>query len=141
MGVTGENRITPFVPGMNLILQTSQESASVRKQIFASLSPHTTQLKVRSCESCPNNDAALGIIRGHAAFPEHPEWSVPLGWIAEKAKQPGKAAKKGDRSFNTTEIAKIRQVGACLKCHLQDDKVFVDFQLSLQNLPVDHAEY
>ena len=141
LGVTGKNRITPFVPGMNLILQTSPESASVRKQLYASLSPHTTQLKVRSCESCHRNDAALGIIREQATHPEHPEWSLPLGWITENAKQPGKAAKKADRSFNTTEIAKIRRVGSCLKCHLQEDKVFADFQLSLQNLPVDHAEY
>ena len=57
--VTSKNLITPFVPGMNLILQTSPESASVRKQNFASLSPHTSQLKVRSCESCHRNDAAL----------------------------------------------------------------------------------
>ena len=83
----------------------------------------------------------MGIIRGQATFPEHPEWSAPLGWIQENAKHPGKAAKKGDRSFNKSEIAKIRQVGACIKCHLQDDKIFGDFQMSLQNLPEDHAEY
>ena len=100
---------------MNLILQTSPESASVRKQDFASLSPNTSQLKVRSCESCHRNDAALGIIKYQAYFPEHTEWSVPLGWIPENAKQPGKSAKKGDRSFNISEIAKIRSVGACLK--------------------------
>jgi hypothetical protein len=115
LGVTSENRITPFVPGMNLILKTSPESASVRKQNFASLSLHTSQLKVRSCVSCHRNDAALGIIHDQAYFPEYPEWSVPLGCISENAKQPGKSAKKGDRSFNISEIAKIRSVGACLK--------------------------
>jgi hypothetical protein len=64
-----------------------------------------------------------------------------LGWILANAKQPGKSAKKGDCSFNTSKIAKIRRVSTCLKCHLQEDKVFVDFQMSLQNLPGDHAEY
>ena len=141
LGVTSKNRITPFVPGMNLILKTSPESASVRKQNFASLSLHTSQLKVRSYVSCHRNDAALGIIHDQAYFPEYPEWSVPLGWISENAKQPGKSAKKGDRSFNISEIAKIRSVGACLKRHLQEDNVFVDFQMSLQDLPRDHAEY
>jgi hypothetical protein len=66
---------------MNLILKTSPESASVRKQNYASLSPYTSQLKVRSCASCNHNDAALRIIQDQSSFPEQPEWSVLFGRI------------------------------------------------------------
>ena len=81
LGVTSKNSIILFLPGMNLILKTSPVSASVRKQNFASLPSLTSQLKVRSCESCHHNDAALGIIQYQATFPEYPEWSLPLVWI------------------------------------------------------------
>ena len=118
---------------MNLILQTSQESAIMRKQNYTSLSPHSSQLKVRSCESCHRNDAALGIIRYQTSFTVLPEWSGPLGQIPENAKQPGKSAKKDDFSINTSEITKIWWVITFLKCHFQEDKFFVDFQMSLQN--------
>ena len=127
MGVTSKNRITHFVLGVDLILKTSLESASGWKQYVDYLSPHISQLKVRSCKSFRRNDEALGIIQDHASFPENPEWSVLFGWILENAKQPGKSTKKGDRSFNSSEIDKIRRVGACLECHLQEDNVFVDF--------------
>ena len=93
LGVTSKNSIILFLPGMNLILKTSLESASGWKQYFASLAPHISQLKVRSCESCHRNDVALVIINDvalviitdQASFPENPEWSVPLGWILENA--------------------------------------------------------
>ncbi|MBC8257892.1 MAG: hypothetical protein H8E38_02655 [SAR324 cluster bacterium] len=141
LGVTADNQVTTFVPGMNLILQKTPESQPIRRQLYASLSPHTTQGRSRTCESCHQNAAALGIISEQAYSPEHPEWSVPMGWIQENAAKPGKASKSGERSFNQTEIRKIRRVGGCLQCHTQHDPVYDDFKKSLQKLPADHTDY
>ena len=98
--VSSKNIITPFITGRNLILQIYSESASVQKQNFASLSRHTSLLTVLCCESCHRYEAELGIIRDQLSFREYPEWSVPLGWILENSKHPGKSTKKGNRSFN-----------------------------------------
>ena len=68
LGVTSKNCITPFVLEMNLTLKTYPESSSVRNQNFVSLLPHTSQLKVRSCQSCHRNDATLRIIQDRPLF-------------------------------------------------------------------------
>jgi hypothetical protein len=68
LGVTEDNRIALFVPGMTMTVthpdwpeETSGNTKFVR--VFAPLSPHTTGAS-RSCASCHRSSAALGLGQG-----------------------------------------------------------------------------
>jgi hypothetical protein len=64
LGVRGDGRIAPFVPGMIMTLahQDLGEERFLRR--FAPLAPHTTGPS-RSCESCHRSPEALGFGSGH----------------------------------------------------------------------------
>ena len=134
LGVTGSDKITTFIPGMNLIVDKGDRSPPFSKIYYSSISAHTTQKKGRSCESCHQNDRALGIIERWAKAPQNPAWITPIGWIENNGFQLGKATQTGARSLNSEEIAKIRKVGVCLHCHTQEAAIFKDYQRSLNNL-------
>jgi len=137
LGVTGNDDITTFVPGMNLTIKKSPNSPPFDQIYFSSISVHTTQPKSRSCKSCHQSNTALGIINSWIKAPQNPEWKTPIGWITEQSSSPGLATQPGARSFNKEEICKIRRVGNCLNCHPDADKIFDTFQRSLKNiLPV-----
>jgi hypothetical protein len=134
LGVVEGEKITTFVPGMNMIVKGSSQTTPMTKQIFAATSAHTTQKKGRSCTSCHQSDEALGIITDWAAHPEHPEWKTPVGWISGNQKKPGIGTKPGDRSFNKQEIFRIKQVGQCLECHKEQDGIYQNWDASIKNL-------
>ncbi|MBF0278837.1 MAG: hypothetical protein HQM13_13635 [SAR324 cluster bacterium] len=134
LGVTKNNKIAPFVPGMNMILEKNPGAVPVVQVRYSQISPHTTQKKGRSCQSCHQNDAALGIIGEWAVSPQNPSWQVPVGWIEKGADFPGKAVQNGARSLNQEEIQRISRVGACLQCHLPQDPVYQDFEKALPYL-------
>ena len=55
--------------------------------------PHTWRLEARSCcGSCHRSDTALGIIHDYVAHPEHPDWTLPQGWIEEDQKNTGSSS-------------------------------------------------
>ena len=134
LGVTGNNRITTFIPGMNIIAEATPVSQKFIKRIFSATSAHTTQTEGRSCESCHRSDESMGIIDKWVAHPEQKNWITPLGWIFEDQKTPGKGTKPGDRSFNQNEIEEIRRVGVCLECHSKEDPIYQRFSEALNNL-------
>lgn len=134
LGVAQNNKVTSFVPGMNLIAKKSPKSPLIEDQFFSAISAHTTQKVGRSCVSCHQSDQAIGVFKSRAAHPDHPDWQTPIGWITEAQKTPGKATKPGDRSFNREEIARIRKVGRCLECHAEDDRIYQEYEYSLKNL-------
>lgn len=132
LGVTGSNRIAPFIPGMNLIVDKGNGAAVFSKSYYSSLSPHTTQKKGRSCESCHRSKSALGIIEHRKKSPHDSSWIAPIGWIEEESPQPGRATQPGARSFNAEEIARIEKVGVCLKCHSKEESLFRNYRRSLK---------
>ncbi|MCP4297406.1 MAG: hypothetical protein GY786_17535 [Proteobacteria bacterium] len=134
MGVTRDNRITPFVPGMNITIDKGGKSKKIETRVFASVSPHTTRKKSRSCNSCHQNNGALGIITEVIAHPKNPRWTTPIGWIDEDSFQPGKTLRKGSRSLNSEEISRIQLVGKCLNCHESNDLIFENFKVAKGNL-------
>lgn len=134
MGVVNNDKITTFVPGMNLMVKKSPEAKTFEKRIYSATSAHTTQKVARSCKSCHQSDAALGIIKEWTTHSKIKEWRTPKGWIEENQKKPGVGTKPGDRSLNREEIARVRKAGQCLNCHQPDDKIYLNYPTALKNL-------
>lgn len=96
--------IEPFVEGMSLTLWVG--NATVSRQLFAPLDPHTTA-RARSCSSCHPG--------GEELYPAS-----------------GELTRLGARFLSSEERAKIARVGSCLACHQgYEDPVFRDFASSL----------
>ncbi|MBF0353249.1 MAG: hypothetical protein HQM11_19640 [SAR324 cluster bacterium] len=123
LGVGNNQKIIPFIPGMNLSFKHPETGKTISRNLFAAISPHTTR-NSRTCKSCHQNDQALGIITKLETSPQNKDWKTPDGWIFAESDLPGKATNPGDRSFNSLEIQKIRQVGKCLECHAETYRDF-----------------
>jgi hypothetical protein len=129
LGVGEDNRIAPFAPGMNLILELPDRPA-LRAIRYARISPHTTRRKGRTCASCHAEPAALGIIAGDTAAPGKLRLRLPRGWVREGA--PAAAGlRPGERSLTPEEMHRIRRVGACLPCHDGKQAFYGDFAAAL----------
>ena len=90
LGVSGEGRVTPLMPGCQVVytvvneegktiahnvLAKSPDEAAVRQQAhiplaidMAPVQPHTTQRKARTCESCHANLKTVGLGLGGGTF-------------------------------------------------------------------------
>ncbi len=140
LGLRGDNKITPFIPGMNLTVDKGDGSKPFTKQYFSSTSPHTTQKTARSCESCHQSNLAMGIIDRRVQAPQNHNWITPIGWIKLENFKIGKATQPGARSFNLKEIKKIKDVGICLECHKKEDRIYDNFEHSMLNLTASCRE-
>lgn len=109
LGVDAENRIRPFVPGMNLTLELPGQPLKHRF-LHAPLSPHTTGRQARSCASCHADESALGVAKEWGTAPQNSQWRTPLGWLADGLPDPGASSQPGARSFNAEERKRIQQV-------------------------------
>jgi hypothetical protein len=117
LGVTADNRIEPFVPGMILSVDHPQFSEPLFRRLFAQLSPHTTG-PARSCESCHRSATALGLGSGQLEKKDG-LWSftpamkllhdgLPAdAWTDLAGSRGGDALKHGVRSFNRHEMERI----------------------------------
>ncbi|MDH5559895.1 MAG: hypothetical protein OEY59_03480 [Deltaproteobacteria bacterium] len=133
LGVNG-NKITPFIPGMNLTIEQPGEKPLV-KRLFSPVSPHTTRRKSRSCESCHKDDRSLGIIQNWIKAPFDDNLTTPDGWIDKNQKNPGNSIYPGARSFSQNEIKKIKMVGKCLDCHPETQRnLYLTFKKSLEKI-------
>jgi hypothetical protein len=134
LGVTGNNKITTFIPGMNAIIQKHPNSKPFTVQYFSSTSAHTTMKKGRNCKSCHQSDLAIGVTTRWSTSPDNPLWKTPVGWVEKNQRNPGLATQPGARSFDQKERAEIQKVGVCLNCHGDEDKIYEKFKISQKNL-------
>lgn len=147
-----EERVTTFVPGMILTVELPNGNAKGRIQfhrLFAPASAHTIVTQARDCRSCHVNPAALGYGRGELryvvthrtgewkftpAFATSREDGLPLdSWIGFlQETRDDTTTRKGARPFSLDEQRRILLVGACLKCHRENEPrvaaVFADFR-------------
>lgn len=149
MGVekTGSGyQITPSIPGMIMTLDKSKYQGdksgmdSIFLRWFAPVSAHTTTKNVRQCESCHLNSQALGFGEGKLTFsvknkkvawnfePDYelsPNDGLPMdAWIGFLERIDRKKTYSGHKNFYPLSFRlqnKILQVGACLKCHKNND--------------------
>jgi hypothetical protein len=134
LGITGKNKITTFIPGMNAIIKKHPKAESFNVQYYSSTSAHTTMKAGRSCKSCHQSDLAVGVTTRWSVSPDNKSWKTPVGWVEKGQQEPGLATQPGARSFNPIERAKIQKVGICLECHEDEDQIYRDFKNSLKNL-------
>ncbi len=159
LGVDGEDRIRPFLPGMPLCIGVSESARCSRW--FAPADPHTTVKKARSCRSCHRSPLALGLGRGRLERRDRawrfvpatrpatpaadllPPWpdGVPWdGWTTLAGTTRARATRRFARPFSSTELGRILKVGPCLECHRRyDDPIFRDFRNSLYQLHIGRA--
>ena len=104
LGVTGEDRIEPFVPGMVMtVAHPAWETTRFLRQ-FAPLSPHTTGAS-RSCESCHRSSRSLGL--GDGALLRD---GLPAdAWTNSDNSLGGRAPQPGQRPFTPAEMRAIRE--------------------------------
>ncbi len=132
LGVTAEDRVAPFVPGMNFVIDLPGTRGDRRVLRYARITPHTTGKRARTCADCHRSERAVGVIMGTTVMPGRPDVTLPLGWVAREARRPAPGLHRGDRSFDAGERARILRVGACLECHKGVDPIYNDYPRSLR---------
>ena len=120
LGVTAENTITPFIPGMILTVEHPDWQGPRFRRYFAATAPHTVG-SARSCASCHRSSLALGLGRGRL-IRSSDDWSfeptaspAPDGlpadaWTSLAAGPPGVGTRSGERSFTRAEMTRILSV-------------------------------
>jgi hypothetical protein len=117
LGVTRDDRIEVFVPGMILTLVHPDWQRRRFGRYFAALSPHTSG-RARSCASCHRSPSALGLGRGVLRRAEG-GWSFiarddPLAdglpadaWTDLSGARKGAAIPEGGRPFDRAERSRV----------------------------------
>lgn len=117
LGVTADNKIKPFVPGMIMTIAHPDWQSMKFKRRFAPSEPHTTG-KARSCESCHSSAVALGLGQGVLRKSEQ-QWSFSAthktlqdglpadAWTSFDEIASGHAASNDNRPFSHSEILHI----------------------------------
>ena len=117
LGVTKDNKIKPFVPGMIMTIAHPDWPADKFRRRFAPSEPHTTG-KSRSCESCHRSSIALGLGQGEFTRTGD-QWTFkatekPLqdglaadAWTSLEKADTVQPASADNRPFNHAEIFSI----------------------------------
>ena len=120
LGITANDQIAPFVPGMILTIEHPDWNTARFARLFARISPHTTG-RARSCQSCHQSPVAMGLGAGKLGRSQD-SWHLTRqfeslsdgrpadAWTTLHQLQPGTASQTGDRSFTTDEILRILSV-------------------------------
>jgi hypothetical protein len=117
LGVTAENRVEPFVPGMIMTIAHPDRDDESLLRLFAPISPHTVG-RSRSCESCHRSSEALGLGQGRLYVQdgelqfdpalELREDGLPAdAWTDPGNMLGGRAPRPGQRPFTTEEMLRI----------------------------------
>ncbi len=117
LGVTEDNRIELFIPGMIMTLVHPDWENDKFVRAFAPLSPHTLG-PARSCESCHRSSVALGLGQGDIELrdneiqfePSRPTLQDGLpadAWTSIDGSLGGMAARDGHRPLNADEMKSI----------------------------------
>ena len=105
LGVNGDNRIEPFVPGMIMTVAHPAWDAAKFLRQFAPLSPHTTGAS-RSCVSCHRSDRSLGLGDGDGRVLQD---GLPAdAWTNGDNSLGGRTPLSGQRPFTPVEMRAIR---------------------------------
>ena len=117
LGVTADDRITSFVPGMIMTVDHPAWERPRFRRLFGALAPHTTG-RSRSCQSCHRSPVAVGLGEGEL-YRQGGEWrftpaqpaledGLPAdAWTRLGAETPGLGSHPGDRWFDDGEIRRI----------------------------------
>jgi hypothetical protein len=121
LGVTKDDVIKPFVPGMIMTIAHPDWPTDKFRRRFAPSEPHTTG-KSRSCESCHRSSIALGL--GQGTFKKTGnEWTFIAteksledglaadAWTALEQATTDQPVSAGSRPFNHSEILRILDAG------------------------------
>ena len=117
LGVTADNTIRPFVPGMIMTIKHPDWEGQKFKRLFASAEPHTTG-KSRSCFSCHQSSTALGLGEGELLkteqqwkfLPKHKILNDGLpadAWASFDEAVSARSKYTRHRPFNRDEILRI----------------------------------
>ena len=146
LGINSDDSIGPFAPGCQVYVDVFDEKGrhqpkeSHRHLVMAGFDPHTTTLKVPSCEECHLDPKILGLGTGALKITENGLVFDPIYQAAESGlgidfpldafeSPDGKplqlASRKDSRPFNKEELGRITRVGLCVPCHDKyGDKMF-----------------
>jgi len=124
LGVTADDRISPFIPGMILTLDHPELDETLFRRLFAPQSPHTTG-PARSCQSCHCDPQALGLGAGsleqtgtgwrfQPAAPPLEDGLPADAWHSLENAGQGDSSQQGARPLNAAEIERI--LGAGVDC-------------------------
>lgn len=117
LGVTAEDKVSPFIPGMILTMEHPDWDGPMFRRFFAATSPHTVG-KSRSCVSCHRSSLALGLGRGRLTrsagawsfepASESAQDGLPAdAWTSLKAVRTGRGTRPGERSLTQAEMERI----------------------------------
>ena len=117
LGVTAENKIRPFVPGMIMTIEHPDWKEKKFKRLFAATEPHTTG-RSRSCKSCHRSSAALGLGQGalkqlggewhYSATQDSLADGLPAdAWTSFNNGAQGQSTQPANRAFNRNEMIRI----------------------------------
>jgi hypothetical protein len=117
LGVTADNRVSPFIPGMIFTIDHPQWEQPKFRRLYASISPHTVG-ESRSCRSCHRAPLALGLGEGQLVK-LHGKWSLKPqrdalldglpadAWTGLDSSRPGVGTRDGERSFDRGELERV----------------------------------
>jgi hypothetical protein len=117
LGVTEDDRVEPFVPGMIMTIAHPDWETQQMFRLFAPISPHTIG-ESRSCASCHRSSEALGLGQGalrlesgvlhFAPARELREDGLPAdAWTNLGSTLGGRAPREGQRPFTLEEMLRI----------------------------------
>jgi hypothetical protein len=121
LGVSANDRIVPFVPGMILTIEHPDWKEPRFKRLFAPTSPHTVGPS-RSCASCHCSTMALGLGDGKWVDRDGKRVFAPAqkpladrlppdAWTRPGDSGQERSIHAGARPFNDAEMARIISVG------------------------------
>jgi hypothetical protein len=121
LGVTGNDRIAPAIPGMIFSIEHPAWERPLFRRLFSLFDPHTTGPS-RSCESCHASSTALGLGEGRLTRSEsgwqfHPvqpvlEDGLPAdAWTSLDGTLSGGGTRVGNRPLAVGEMRRILEAG------------------------------
>ncbi|MEJ2327083.1 MAG: hypothetical protein P8Y25_09830 [Chromatiaceae bacterium] len=117
LGVTGDNRIAPAVPGMILTLEHPNWDKPLFRRLFSIFDPHTTG-RSRACGDCHRSSRTLGLGEGRlvrdgeawtfqACRPRLADGLPADAWTSLDGSRTGGATRVGNRPLRSAEMRRI----------------------------------
>ncbi len=154
-----QDKVVIVTPGCQDIVTLVNEQGEIADtfNIFtmASLNPHTTQAKGRTCVDCHTSTKTVGLGEG-TLWREDGQWQFtpihqgietatgrtpPLDSYVDIEGNPLQRSSRPDlRPFNGKELRRILRVGLCLECHKRYDDPAYAFENRGKDCPVYSVE-